>query len=98
MNFPKVLWTGTVGTYVKMSCPTIANGKVYVGTSASLTAYGVKNYLYLQTASPAPVLNWSTGRLLQATSLPGPWVTNGATSPYIITPSNTQTFYRLVIP
>jgi len=98
VNFPKVLWTGSIGTYVKMTCPTIANGKVYAGTASSLIVYGVKNHLYLQTASPTPVLNWSTGRLMQAASMIGPWVTNGAVSPYSITPTNTQIFYRLVIP
>ena len=97
-NLTKVLWTANVGTYVKMTCPTIANGKVYAGTASTLNVYGLKNYLYLQTAGSASVLTWSTGRLMQAASLKGPWVTNGAVSPYAITPTNTQTFYRLVIP
>lgn len=41
VNFPKLLWSGSVGTYVKMTCPTIANGKVYVGTSDNLGVWGL---------------------------------------------------------
>lgn len=42
VNFPKLLWAGSVGSYVKMTCPTIANGKVYVGTSNSLGVWGLR--------------------------------------------------------
>jgi hyaluronate lyase len=42
------------------------------------------------------VLSWSAGAvLLQATNLNGPWSTNvGATSPFNVTPSEPQMFYR----
>jgi hypothetical protein len=98
VNFPKLLWSGSVGTYVKMTCPTIANGKVYVGTSSNLTVWGLTDYLYFQTVGSAPVLNWVTGILLQANSLSASWVTNPANSPYAVVPTNTQMFYRLLIP
>jgi hypothetical protein len=98
VNFPKLLWTGSVGTYVKMTCPTIANGKVYLGTSANLTVWGLNNFLYYHAAGSTPVLNWATGRLLQASSLLGPWSTNSATSPYTVSPTNTQMFFRLSLP
>jgi hypothetical protein len=97
VNFPKVLWTGSVGAYVKMACPTIANGKVYVGTSANLGVWGLTNFLYLQAGGPNPVLNWGTGTLVEATNLSGPWVTNPAVSPYTVEPTNTQQFYRLLL-
>jgi hypothetical protein len=98
VNFPKLLWSGSVGTYVKMTCPTIANGKVYVGTAGTLEAWGLTNYLYFsRTALPHPLLNWASGTLEQATNLLGPWVTNTAVSPYTVPLTNTQTYYRLLL-
>jgi hypothetical protein len=41
VNFPTVLKTVSVGTYVKMNRPTIANGKVYVGTASNLGVWGL---------------------------------------------------------
>jgi hypothetical protein len=44
-------------------------------------------------------LQWSAGSLLvQAPSVTGPWTTNAATSPYTVTPSAPQQFYRAVGP
>jgi hypothetical protein len=97
VNFPRLLWSGSVGTYVKMTCPTIANGKVYVGTSSNLGVWGLTGFLYIQYAAPNLVLNWASGTLLEATSLSGPWTTNTAASPYTVAPTNTQTFYRLLL-
>ncbi|MGP8201237.1 MAG: pyrrolo-quinoline quinone [Limisphaerales bacterium] len=98
VNFPNLLWSGSVGTYVKMTCPTIANGKVYVGTSANLSVWGLTDYLYLQTAGQNPVLGWAAGTLLEATNLSGPWVTNTAASPFTVVPTNVQMFYKLLVP
>ena len=95
VNFPKLLWSGSVGTYVKMTCPTIANGRVYVGTSSTLGVWGLTNYLYMQSGAASPVLTWTAGTLLQATNLSGPWVTNPAVSPYAVLPTNAEIFYRL---
>jgi hypothetical protein len=97
VNFPALLWTGSVGTYVKMTCPTIANGKVYVGTSSNLGVWGLTGYIYIQSVGPNLVLNWASGTLLEATSLFGPWATNTAASPYTVAPTNAQTFYRLLL-
>jgi len=98
VNFPNLLWSGSVGTYVKMTCPTVANGKVYVGTSSNLGVWGLTNYLYIQTGIAKPVLTWATGTLLETTNLAGPWATNSAASPYTVAPTNTQMFYRLLLP
>jgi hypothetical protein len=99
VKFPKLLWTGSVGTYVKMSCPTIANGKVYIGTASNLGVWGLTNYLYMQTGITKPVLSWAKGgKLLQSTNLTGAWVNNTNLSPYTIIPTNKQMFYRLSLP
>jgi RHS repeat-associated protein len=41
-------------------------------------------------------LTWLQGTLLQATNLGGPWTTNAATSPYVVAPTNSQTFFELL--
>jgi len=95
-NFPNVVWMGSIGNYVKTTSPTIANGKVYVGTTDSLMVFGLTNYLYMQRGIEKPVLSWAKGaKLLQSTDLLGKWTTNSSTSPYTITPTNQQMFYRL---
>jgi hypothetical protein len=96
-NFPNLIWTGSIGTYVKMTCPTIANGKVYVGTSANLGVWGLTNFIYTQIGAPNPVFDWAAGTLLESTNVTGPWVTNSGVSPYTVQPTNTQMFYRLLI-
>ncbi len=97
VNFPKLLWTGSIGTYVKMTCPTIANGKVYLGTASNLGVWGLTDYLYSQVAGTNLVLNWAAGKLLESTNLAQPWVTNTATSPFTIVPTNNQQFFRLLL-
>jgi hypothetical protein len=99
VNFPKVLWTGSIGSYVKMNSPTISNGKVYVGTANGLTVLGLTNYLYLQSGAPTPVLSWAPGgTLLQSTNLSGPWTSVSNNSPYTVIPTNNQMFYHLSLP
>jgi hypothetical protein len=95
VNFPNLLWMGSVGTYVKMTCPTIANGRVYVGTDGSVGIWGLNNYLYMQTGIQNPVLTWASGNLMQSTNLMGPWVANPASPPYNVLTTNSQMFYQL---
>lgn len=97
VNFPKLLWSGSVGTYVKMTCPTIANGKVYVGTGSNLGVWGRTDLLYIQPTGTNSVLTWVAGTLLESANLSGPWLTNPAVSPYTVVPTNTQKFYRLLL-
>jgi len=99
VNFPKMLWTGSVGSYVKMNCPTIANGKVYVGTANGLTVFGLTNYLYLQAGVTNPVLSWAPGRtLVGSTNLSGPWTSVSNNPPYQVVPTNDEMFYQLSHP
>jgi hypothetical protein len=44
------------------------------------------------------VLEWQTGTLLEAPTLPGPWTTNtAAVSPYIIPVSDGYEFFKILI-
>ena len=50
-------------------------------------------------AANSVTLTWSRGTLLESTNLAGPWATNTtATSPFTVTPTGPQMFYRVFAP
>ena len=42
-------------------------------------------------------LTWPQGALLQSTNVTGPWVTNTAASPYTVSPSNSQMYFKVLV-
>lgn len=53
----------------------------------------------IQQVGTSVQLKWPTNMLLlQAPSLKGPWTTNPATPPYLVTPTGGQMFYRALLP
>jgi len=40
-------------------------------------------------------LQWAQGTLLEATNLSGPWLTNATVSPFYLTPTGTQEYFRV---
>jgi hypothetical protein len=42
-------------------------------------------------------LSWPVGTLLEASELSGPWTTNNAASPYIVSPTAAKRFYRVLV-
>ncbi len=81
--------------------PTANNGNMN-----ALVVYDLSAVVTPPTLSLAPsgggnlTLTWSAGSmLLQATNLLGPWTTNStATSPYTVSPTNAQDFFRVRTP
>jgi uncharacterized protein (TIGR03437 family) len=43
LNLSNELYRGSIGSYVKFSTPTVANGRVYVGTMNGLVVFGLVN-------------------------------------------------------
>ena len=77
--------------------------------AAALTANQVLDHYALATTGTLPsqtlhytfsngklTLSWTTGTLLQAPQVLGPWTTNLAASPFDVNPTNAQTYYRLI--
>jgi autotransporter-associated beta strand protein len=81
-NFP-ASWTAQPG-----ASTTTASGSLIVGLPLTLSSSWNGSQLTLSWAG--------SGKLLQATNLAGPWLTNGtAQSPFPVTPSQPQMFYRI---
>jgi hypothetical protein len=54
--------------------------------------------LQIQRTSGSVVLTWPQGKLLQATSVKGPWTTNAsAASPYTVPTTNVQSYFRVQV-
>jgi hypothetical protein len=63
--------------------------------SITVLTFAPSGQVNLQPSGTNLLLTWQQGPLLQATNVTGPWVTNFATSPYTVFPTNAQMFYRL---
>jgi hypothetical protein len=91
----------------------VYTGVVVSGATLTGTWYGPNNYgslngaqlqyfgpyvpLSIQITNSQLELQWSPGTLLEATNLTGPWITNTASSPYLVTPSGAQMFFRVKV-
>jgi hypothetical protein len=87
------------------SAATAFNGKIdevavfnrALSQSEVLQMAGVPS-LSIQPAGSQVRLTWPFGTLLEATNVTGPWTTNLNASPYLVTPTGPQKFYRVQAP
>ena len=85
-NFPAT-WQMQVGSTFNT-----ISGSITVGVAAPVSLSIQKSGANLQVS-----WNPAVGTLLEAPSLTGPWTTNGATSPYLVGPTNAMKFYRVMV-
>ncbi len=69
-----------------------------VGSGMLPTTLVAPPVLAIQRAGSNLQVVWRSGTLLEATNLMGPWLINRAASPYTMTPTNAQMFYRVQFP
>jgi hypothetical protein len=76
----------------------LQSGSTFSTGSGSLTVLHSGATITAQFVPPNLQLTWSSGLLLEATNLSGPWTTNvGASSPFTILPTEPQKFYRVLV-
>jgi len=87
------------------STATVFNGKIdeVVVFNRALAAAEIMQLagevkLNLQPSGSQFRLTWPYGTLLEAATLAGPWLTNVNVSPYLVSPTGAQKFYRVQIP
>jgi hypothetical protein len=102
--------SATSAVYTKSNVTTADDGNyevVVTNAYGSVTSSVVTVSGILSTTIPSVsvtrsgdnlILNWSTGTLLEATNVTGPWITNSSASPYTLAPTAPQKFYRLLLP
>ena len=100
------------GNYIKLPNVVATDGQITIQAEADSTTFrSPLNAIELVAVAgpnititrngPDIILNWSSGHLLEAPSIAGPWTTNSlATSPYTNSPSKSQPqmFYRAILP
>jgi hypothetical protein len=112
-NHNSMSWNGSqnligIGTDARYVARTI-NGRVdevavfnralSEGEVLSLAGLPAPPMLSIEKLGADVVVSWSAGALLEASSVAGPWTTNGAaTSPYTNAPADAQKFFRAVAP
>jgi len=70
---------------------------VFVNVSLRLATPIPPVTLRMAKSGPNLQLNWSSGILLQANDLAGPWTTNSMTSPQLVMPVESKMFFRVQV-
>jgi hypothetical protein len=65
---------------------------------AQLEYLGAYQPLTIRSSGSQLRIDWDGGILLQANNLAGPWTTNSAASPLLVTPSAAQMFFKVQLP
>ncbi|MGA2246953.1 MAG: LamG-like jellyroll fold domain-containing protein [Verrucomicrobiota bacterium] len=74
---------------------TLSSNQVYSLYESALGQDLVPPLLTIAPVAGSPLVRWTGGSLLQATSLLGPWTTNtAAESPYTVSPTSPAQFFR----
>ena len=93
------LYTGPVTVSANTTLQAIAYQTNFVDSAVASASYTINGSqpvnITLQMSGANLQLTWPQGTLLQTTNLTGPWVTNLATSPYLVSPTNGRMFYRI---
>ena len=93
------LYTGPVTVSANTTLQAIAYQTNFIDSAVASASYVINGSqpvnITLQMSGANLQLTWPQGTLLQATNLTGPWVTNLATSPYLVSPTNSRMFYRI---
>ncbi len=98
-SLPLTLGAVTAANAGYYQCVYSANGLSVTSAPALLTVITTAPVLGFTHGGGSLTLTWTSGMLLQATNVVGPWTTNtGAASPLIITPTGPRMFYRLLVP
>lgn len=90
-----------IGTFTATSTDMTIQQNLLTGGSGNINAVVIRTLpltVDLQPSGSNLQLNWSYGTLLEATNVAGPWIINNATSPYTVTPTEPQKFYRVQTP
>jgi hypothetical protein len=83
------------GTFLRVKFWDIAGTQVVLN-SATLT-YGSINLQVQPVGGGQMQVSWPVGTLLESPTPTGPWSTNLATSPYTLTPTDAQKYFRAIL-
>ena len=88
----------SVGTTFNGKIDEVAVFNRALSTAEIMQAAGARVTVSLVPTGSQLQITWPYGTLLEATNLSGPWTTNVSASPYLVTPTGGQRFYRVQVP
>jgi hypothetical protein len=93
---PQFFWPGRINE-VAIYPTALATAQVLDHYALATSGTLPPQILHFLFANGKLTLNWTSGTLLQAPTVLGPWTTNLAASPFEVTPTNAQMYYRLIM-
>lgn len=98
LNNNYVIFNNVVVTEAMLSGTWAATNHFGSLNGAQLEYLGAYQPLSIRNSGSQLRIEWTGGTLLQATDLTGPWTTNSAASPLLVTPSEARMFFKVQLP